>query len=388
MGINVIGIVISFVDSEVYSNYPDALKYIDDARWTNGFNTSTDAGRDYFVAGMEFLADRYSQKANGRICNYVIGNEVDYAYDWNEIIPNKGKNLPVRGENKELREGETEAKATLDVYMEEYSRTLRIANTAVKKYAKDATVSISLSKEWAKSIGQRNGSKATKSKRFDSYAPKEMLNWLNYYSKKGGDYNWALTPHNYPIVNGDAAAYETGLTSGKKAMIRQSNLEVLQLYLNKTVNKFGGKVRSVFLTENGSSSGSEVGTHSIEAQKEQAAAVAQHYYRAASLPSVKAIVYYKITDRAEEGATSFKLGLIDTNGEKKLAYDVWKYIDTKQSFDYSNQYLDSISFKKGGKTYSKAKGNIKSYYDVMKIVSSSYKWPTKAKWEAAVTPVK
>jgi len=393
MGINVIGIVISFVDTEVYSNYPDALKYIDDARWTNGFNTSTDAGRDYFIAGMEFLADRYSQKANGRICNYVIGNEIDMAYDWNEIVPNKGKNLPARGENKDLRPGETEVKAPLNTYMEEYSRTLRIANTAVKKYAKDATVSISLSKEWAKSIGQRNGSKATKSKRFDSYAPKEMLNWLNYYTKKGGDYNWALTPHNYPLVDGDAAAYETSknLITGnveKTPLITQSNLEVLQLYLNKTVNKVGGKVRSVYLTENGSSSGSEIGTPDEIMQRQQAAAVAQHYYRAATLPSVKAIVYYKITDREEEGATSFKLGLIDTNGQKKMAYDVWKYIDTKQSFDYSNQYLDSISFKKGGKEYSQAKGNIKSYYDVMKIVSSDYKWPTKAKWEATVTPVK
>jgi len=74
MGINVIGIVISFVNTEVYSNYPDALKYIDDARWTNGFNTSTNAGRDYFIACMEFLADRYSQRGNGLICNYVIDN--------------------------------------------------------------------------------------------------------------------------------------------------------------------------------------------------------------------------------------------------------------------------------------------------------------------------
>lgn len=394
MGINVIGILVSFVDSESYSNYPAALKYIDDARWTNGFNTSTAEGRDYFIAGMEFLADRYSAGDKGTICNYVIGNEIDMAYDWNEILPNKGKNLGVRNGNKDLRPGETEVKADLDTYMEEYSRTLRIANTAVKKYAKDGSVSISLSKAWTKSIGAK--SKATKSKRYDSYAPKQMLDWLNYYTKKNGDYNWALTPHNYPLTDGDAAAYETGLNGGKTLisgdpdkteLITQNNLEVLQLYLNRTVNKYAGKVRAVYLTENGSSSGSAIGTPSVEAQRQQAAAVAQHYYRAASLPSVKAVVYYKVNDREEEGATAFKLGLIDTNGQKKLSYDVWKYIDTNKSFQYSDQYLDSISFKKGGKTYSKANGKIRSYKDVMKMTNSSYKWDTAWKNISKQTPV-
>ncbi|MBR3786586.1 MAG: fibronectin type III domain-containing protein [Firmicutes bacterium] len=377
MGVNVIGIVISFVDSEVYSNYPDALKYIDDARWTNGFNTSTAEGRDYFIAGMEFLADRYSKGGNGLICNYVIGNEIDYAYDWNEVIPNKGKNLGARGDNRNLRAGETETKAAFDTYMEEYARTLRIANTAVKKYAKDATVSVSLSKEWAKSVGEQNGSKAKSSKKFDSYRPKEIVSWLNYYTKKGGDFNWALTPHHYPIGNGYTGDYETGLGSKKVLItgnpdttttITQSNMEVLQLFLNRPVNKFKGTARSIFLTENGSSSGYESGTPSVEAQREHAAAVAQHYYRAASLPSVKAIVYYKITDREAEGATEYKMGLIDTTGQKKLAYDVWKNIDKQKGV--ADEYLNTISFKKGGKTYK----NLKSYKEAMKVVKSDWNW--------------
>ena len=399
MGINVIGVVISFVSNEDTNQYPRALKYIDDARWTNGFNTSTNAGRDYFIAGMEFLANRYSKEGTGRICNYVIGNEVDYAYDWNEILPNAsktGKKLPAReADEKGLRKGEVEVRAPLDDYMEEYSRTLRIANAAVKKYTKDGTVSISLSKEWAQSIGVQFNKKPLWSKKYDSYAPKEMLDWLNYYTKRSGDFDWAITPHNYTIVHGNASAYQTGLTSDKvyitgdpdKALIiTQSNLEVLQIYLNRSVNKFNGKVRSVFLTENGCSSGDKPGTQSAKMQKEQAAAIAQYYYRAASLPSVKAIVYYKVRDREAEGATTYKLGLLDTNGEKKLSYNVWKYIDTNRSFQYSEKYLGNISFKKNGKEYSKKKGNIKSYYDVMKTVNSSFDW--KKNWnKKALTPV-
>ena len=398
MGINVIGVVISFVSTEQESQYPRALKYIDDARWTNGFNTSTDAGRDYFIACMEFLAERYSQEGCGRICNYVIGNEVDYAYDWCEIVPNKsktGKKLSARGDEKGLRKGEIETRATLDEFMEEYSRGLRIANAAVKKYTEDGSVSISLSKEWAKSIGEQYNKKPLWSKKYDSYAPKEMLDWLNYHTKKQGDYNWAVTPHNYTIVHGNAAAYQTGLTSDRvyitgnpdtALIITQSNLEVLQLYLNRKVNRYKGEPRAVFLTENGCSSGDQPGTQPKKMQKEQAAAIAQYYYRAASLPSVKAIVYYKIQDREAEGATSYKMGLLDTNGKKKLSYNVWKYIDTDRSFEFSNKYLGYISFKKNGKEYSKKKGNIKSYYDVMKTVNSSFKW--KDYWDKeALTPV-
>ena len=408
MGVNVVGICVSFVESESYSSYPRALKYIDDARWTNGFNTSTAEGRDYFIAGMEYLANRYSKGGKGLICNYVIGNEIDYAYDWNEVIPNKskdGKKLPARG-SKSLRNGEIETTVDLDTYMEEYSRALRLANLAVKKYSDDITVSISLSKEWTKSKGEQQEATPQTNKRFDSYRPKEVLDWLNYYSKKNGDYNWAVTPHNYPVASGNAAAIETGLKpyqdheDDKEAqysvvisgsykdslMMTQSNMEVFQMYLDQNQNQFKGTSRSIYLTENGSSSHDE-NALTIEAQKAHAAAVAQHYYRAASLPSVKCIVYYKIQDREAEGATSYKLGLKDVNGGKKLAYNVWKYIDTDRSFDVANKYLDQISFKKDGKEYSVDKGNIKSYRDVMEIVNSGYDWD--AHWdEAALTPVK
>ena len=402
MGVNVVGIVISFVSTEGENNYPRALKYIDDARWTNGFNTSNELGRDYFIAGMEYLANRYSKGGKGLICDYVIGNEIDYTYDWYEILPNKsesGKALPPRGSNMGLRNGEIEVKAPLNTFMEEYNRTLRLANLAVKKYSSDISVGISISKEWATSRAERSGyATGSQDKRYNSYAPKEVLDWLNFYTKKEGDFDWTVTPHNYPNVSGNSAAYETGLSSDSKGkaiisgdpdktqMITANNLEVMQLYLDRGYAKYNGNPREIYYTENGLSSGTEVGTPSATAQKEQAAESAQYYYRASCMPSVKAMIYYKITDRAEEGATSFKLGLKDTTGKKKLAYDVWKYIDTNRSFEVAGKYLGNISYKKGGKEYSKAKGNVSSYRDIMPIVESKYDW--NSHWnEDAMMPV-
>ena len=376
MGINVVAVVISFVSTEANNNYPRDLKYLDNARWTNGFNTSNNVGRDNFIAGMEYLANRYSQGGNGLICNYVIGNEIDYAYDWNEIIPNNGS---------------TETRADLDTYMEEYSRALRLANLAVKKYSSDVSVSISLSKEWGRAVGANKG---TSSKLYDSYAPKEMLDWLNFYTKKGGDYDWTICPHNYPVKSGNTAAYETGLTGStvqitgnvdSSKRITQSNLEVLQMYLERSANLYNGTVREVYFTENGSSSHDEQ-VLTPEAEATQAATIAQYYYRAASLPCVKAIIYYKIQDREAEGSTALKMGLITVDGKQKKSYELWKYIDTNRSFEIANQYLDKISFLKDGKEYSVAKGNIKSYRDLMPMVSSSFDW-SKYWNEAAMTPV-
>ena len=402
MGINVVGICISFARTEAENSYPRALKYINDARWTNGFNTSNDLGRDYFIACMEYLANRYSQEGNGLICDYVIGNEIDMVYDWYEIKPNfsiTGDALPSRDGNREFRTNEVEARVPFDTFMEEYSRTLRLANLAVKKYSDDIRVGVSLSKEWNISRSKRDSVDRMSSKRWDSYSPREILDWLNYFSKKSGDYNWTLTPHNYPVASGDAAAFETGLSAESKGnvlitgdpdttpAITLNNLEVLQLYLDRSYNKFNGAVREVFFTENGSSSGTKPGTPDTELARAQAAEVAQYYYRAASLPSVKALIYYKINDREAEGATSFKLGLKDTNGEMKPSYEVWKYIDTDRSFEVAQQYLGSLSFKKNGKTYSVAKGNIHSYRDLMEIVASSFDW--NRYWnESALIPVK
>ena len=405
-GINVIGVVIAFVSTDKGDlEYPAALRYIDDARWTEAFNTSNELGRNYFIATMEFLAERYSKSAKkGLVTNYVIGNEIDYAYDWNEIIPNKstdGKPLSLeeRATTRGLRSNEEETRAPFDTYMEEYERTLRLANLAIKKYAQDATVGVSLTKNWAKSIGDQRSSNPKENKSYDSYAPKEILDWLNYYTKKRGDYDWTISQHYYPLSNrANLAAVETGLDkeysiedpiSGDYRTEEQTSenaIEMVQKYLDLQYTHVDGNHRSIYMTETGTSSGTSINPSNEELMY-QAAATAQLYYRAASLPAVKAVVFYKIQDRVQEGSTSYKLGLLDVNGNKKPSYNVWKYIDTSKSFNVANKYLKYISFKKDGKEYSVAAGTISSYRDVMEMVDTGFDWD-KA-WDIdKLTPVK
>ena len=410
-GINVTMVVIAWQTTN-YKSYPRHLIYVEDNLYTMGFNTADSYGRNYWIAIMEFLASRYNDASkNGLVNNFIIGNEIDYAFDYhkitnysvsgNQIVPKKKSN----GEYYEYR-------CSLDTYMEEYARELRLANLAVKKYASGMSVSIPLTHSWANNIYDNvNHSNKVYGKmnvHYNSYAPKLMLDWLNKYTKLRGDYDWGIASHPYCAVNyhGDVLALDTGALDKSEwtsyvyntktgayisgnynttPFITTSNFEVMQLYLNQSKLKFNGKVRNVYLTETGISSY----CNTAEDLKQQAASVANYYYRCASLECVKAIMYHRVSDFRNEGGitNTLKLGLKTEKEKKKPSYDVWKYIDTDLSSQYADRYLSSIKYKKDGKIYSVKGGNIKSYFDTMAVVNCSYDW--KANWDfEKLTPIK
>ena len=97
--------------------FPQSLTYTPwstDRTSLMALNTSNKLGFGYYVAIMEFLAERYTENdgARGFVSNFVIGNKIDYARYYNRI---------------------SEVQADIDDYMEEYSRLLRLTNLAVKK---------------------------------------------------------------------------------------------------------------------------------------------------------------------------------------------------------------------------------------------------------------
>ncbi len=377
-GINVTAVVIGWANTN-YNKYPKALAYTDQARVTMAFNTSNDLGAGYWTAFMEFLAKRYSQSAKqGLIDSFVIGNEIDYAYDWNQIIPNT---------EYDNHGNLLFARAPFETYMEEYARTLRLANLAVKKYNSNMKVCVSFTKNWATSC-YKNYKVDRVSKRYNSYAPKDILDWLIKYERARGDYDWGLCLHPYPLdvayqkplvmdleyltpVNGD---YNTS------PWLTVTNLEIIEQYLEKKVNRFGNTIRSVYLTENGFN----CVDNTTENMYYQAANMAQFYYRAASLDCVKSICMFSAMDNN----TQYNFGVLKTDGTKKLSYDVWKYIDTDKSSQYADKYLKYIEMKKNGTTMcTVANGKIKNWLDVMKVLDTGFNWDKVWDFDA-ITPRK
>ena len=104
------------MEAPYFLSYPSARDYGKANIWA--IDTSTELGAGYFTAVMEFMAERYSREDGeyGWVHRFVIGNEVDYSWQWNPIL-----------------NYDTEKALSLHNYVEEYSRSMRIAEQATKK---------------------------------------------------------------------------------------------------------------------------------------------------------------------------------------------------------------------------------------------------------------
>jgi hypothetical protein len=135
--------------------------------------------------------------------------------------------------------------------------------------------------------------------------------------------------------------------------------------------RYNGKLRSIYLTESGLSSFKL----SKQNLNEQAASLAQAYYKVAQMPFVKSYNYYRLSDHQEEVAAGLSCGLLNSKGNKKPVYNLYKYIDTKETFKYSNKYLKYINYSRNGSTpVSTANGKIKSWKDTMTVYDSNVNW--------------
>ncbi len=347
---NVIGILIAWTNKN-YNTYAKALRYNSPkSTITMGQNTSNATGRDDFIAMIEFLAHRYSQsKANGYVSTYVLGNEIDFTHYWYNT-------------------------SNFNKFMEEYSRALRLSNLAIKKYAGNVKVAVPYTHYWAKSAGQ-----VFKECPGPSFAPLKMTNWLQKTSVAQGNYDWALAPHCYGVVNTKAAqtlsdSSMNALTGNYKTTkeLTFTNLEVLNSYLNTV--KYHGHKRSVYLTESGASSG-KISNKNL---KLQAATVAYEYYKVAHLPFIKSFNYYRLKDNANEAKNGLSVGLLKSNGAKKPAYKVYKHIDTKSSQAWTKGYLKYITYKRNGKGSARTATSWKS---AMNVYSTSFNWNKEWSWK-------
>lgn len=314
-------------------------------------NTSNEYGAGYWGAFMQFIGSRYctelSNFKHGRIQTFVIGNEIDLSGSWNNIV------------------GPTQAALSLEDYVEEYERQMRIANISLKKYHQDTTILVSISHYWAGKGGD--------------YSVKEILDLLCSKTLKEGNYNWGIAAHPYgrnlTVPNFWYDDVAGGSVSGSLTSfaLTWTNLEIVQLYLEQSAKRYFGNVRDVYITEGGVSSSSPIAQETLELQRrQQAAGVAYAYYKCANLSCVKALIYYRLIDNIGESAY---FGLYTYNMEvQKPAYDVYKYIDTQFSHDIADDYLGEIGWTMNNISYGKDMGNVHEWKDVMGICPSRYDW--------------
>lgn len=253
-------------------------------------NTTSKKPRETLEAAFMYLTEKFSQQ-DCYVSNWILGNEVNIHSIWNYA-----------------------GNMSLSQYAKEYASAYRILYYAAKSNWSNSRCYISLDHSWNNADGGFGG--------------KEMLSAFNSALKKENkSIQWNLAYHAYPVPLTDADFWNNGYTSNKTSSdyITLKNINVLTKYIQKQY----GKNTRIILSEQGftSSGGQDI----------QAAAIAYGYYLSEFNSMIDAFIIRSDVDFQVEVDQGLAMGIIG-----KKAEDVFKYMDTPDSEDYTLPYLKTI----------------------------------------------
>ena len=270
------------------------------------FNTVTKQGFEDTMAIMSFLAERYSG-ANidyGRVSNWIIGNEINNNEQWNYAGP-----------------------MAIEEYVKAYEHAFRVFYSAIKSQSANARVFFSTDFFW----NQENTTL--------KYGAKDVIDLFNQYVREGGQMDWGLAYHPYPL---NLTEPEFWLDDGtgritdsfSSPVVNFKTLHVLTDYFQQDVMRnASGSVRHIILSEQGFTSKSATRGDVPELQ---AAAFAYAYFLVDSNPYIDAFILSRQVDAISEvnQFCAFGLWTVDMDRpdvviaeKRKKLWEVFKYID-------------------------------------------------------------
>lgn len=277
-----------------------------------GFNVITEQGYETTRALFSFMAERYSGKFDqyGRVSNWVVGNEVNNQ-TWNYV-----------------------GAMGLEEYSKRFERAFRVAYTAIKSHNKNARVFFSTDYLWKKENTNL------------WYSARDFLDVFNEGIRSEGNIEWGLAYHPYPYPMTEPEFWDDDSSmlteSVDSPIVSLKNIHILTDYLQQ--NHFlttSGEVRHVIFSEQGFTSTSPTRGNIYDIQ---AAAFAYAYYLVDNNPYIDAFIISRQVDSIVEVDTGCAFGLwtVDMSRPDKVIavmpkniYQVFKYIDTKQSLRYT-----------------------------------------------------
>lgn len=267
------------------------------------WNTSGNKAREHLQASLAFLTSRYgsSSAEHGRILNWIIGNEVNSYNVYNYA-----------------------GQKTLKQYAKIYANMFRMAYNTITSICANARVYISLDHLWNTHI---NG----------SFTAREMLDAFASTLKNQGNIRWNLAYHPYgsPLTEPRFWANINGQVTNSltSPVINMANIDLLTSYIRE---KYGSKTR-IILSEQGYTSVRHSSYGNMEAQKEQAAAIAYSYFLTESNDMIDSFIMNRHVDHQAEIDQGLDLGLWTTDtssglpewaGSRKQSWQTFKYMDS------------------------------------------------------------
>lgn len=276
--------------------HPDAV----DGHYSMANLTSRE-GASTYAALIRFLAERYGhpEAPHGRITHWIIHNEVNSGWIWT----NSGK--------KELQ-----------LYLDEYDRSMRVVYHSARAFNPEAEVFISLDHFWNQVHRDAPG----------FYPTRELLEQLVKRSEREGDYQWGVAHHPYPQNLRDPKVWlDTQPTDDYDTpKITFFNIEVLDRWMQEPENLYQGKPRTVLLSEQGFDTPPQPNGEVL-----QAAALVYAWNKIKDLPTIEAKHYHRWIDHEKEGGLLLGLwtvrpGTITLPLAKKKSWSVFQALDTPE----------------------------------------------------------
>ncbi len=246
-----------------------------------GFNTSEEGKK-----ALTELANRYAAAYGENVDNWVIGNEINHPARWN-YVPDM----------------------SLDAYAMQYAQSFRIWYDAIKEHNPNANVYIPFDYRFNWSVDQGEG----------VLQAKPLLESLNHLLK---DTDYGVAWHAYPegLANPDFTDDANAIDSPDTQIVNMKNIHVLtDLMQEKEFLNPNQEVRSIILSEQGFNAVNE----DLQAQMVQ-----QAYEIAVANPHIDVFFLSREKDLGEvHGNQEMKFGLMDSAGNKRKAYYVYKSLE-------------------------------------------------------------
>ena len=268
----------------------------------SAFNVVTPDGIRHLRAAVAFLAQRYSEAGapHGRVWNYIVGNEVNSHWWWNNM-----------------------GRAPAEQVVSDYERAVRLVHDAVRLYSVNARIFISLEHHW----GIRYPPGAA-----DQAIPgREVIEILARLTRERDDFDWHVAHHPYPEDLGDPRFWrdKSAVLTDDSPRITFKNLEVLPRFLARDDLRFAGRPRRVILSEQGFHCPDRP-----DGERDQAAAWCAAWWKVARLDGIDAFILHRHVDHAHEG---LNLGLwthapdtVSTPGRHRQMYEPFRVADTSE----------------------------------------------------------
>ncbi|MDO4345727.1 MAG: DUF5722 domain-containing protein [Eubacteriales bacterium] len=278
------------------------------------WNTSNASARRQLQAALSFLSERYASSSakNGRIVNWIVGNEVNNYTTYNYA-----------------------GSKTLQQHAQIYANAFRMTYNTVTSVYSNARVYISLDHLWNTNTVP------------GSFASRKMLDAFAAAISRQGRIQWNLAYHPYSSPLTEPKFWENKNQQVTQSLttpvINMGNISLLTSYIRST---YGASTR-IILSEQGFTSVQDF-TKNVE--KEQSAAIVYSYYLTEADDMIDSFIMNRHIDHKTETAQGLNLGLWTSTSAtttewadtKKDSWTVFKYMDTNQSPSVSDAYLSQI----------------------------------------------